>query len=67
MSVEDIERNIRNQQIQQKQPELNAKPATPINNIQQQQRQNLPMFMSQNAPAELQKNPTQRIPSDQRY
>lgn len=61
--MEDIERNIRNQQLQQK-PDINTKPATPINNILH--RPNLPMFMSPNPPIDIQKNLAQRLSADQR-
>lgn len=63
LSVEDIERNIRNQQIHQNQTELNSKPGTPINTMPN--RTNLPMFIQPNA--DHQKNAMQRGPMDQRY
>lgn len=53
MSVEDIERNIRNQQLQQK-SDSTAKPSTPLPNLQRRQPNNMviiasPFFPLQNS------------------
>lgn len=43
MSVEDIERNIRNQQLQQK-SDSTGKPSTPLPNLQRRQPNNMVIY-----------------------